>query len=143
MTIKHSRAQRRHDRARLKEKRQFHWGYGHKDEWVGRTPDVAGEINHMSPAVAGMVISTPAPCSCSMCGNPRRNSWGENPLTMQEQKASSAYKDQVEEYYSRKDYFYDYDYYGSIGQYDFYDEYGEYGDDPADDWYLRWMYIKG
>jgi len=136
MTIKNSRAQRRHDRARLKKKRQYHWGYGHVSEWIGRTPDVAGEINYMSPATAGIVVNTPTPCSCYMCGNPRRNSWGESPLTMQERKAEESYADGVEEYNTWVQ-----DWYWWEG-YDYCDDY-DYGDDPADDKHLKWMYIKG
>lgn len=94
-----SRANRRHQRARIKNKRQFHWGYGHKDEWVGRMPEHAGEINYMSPRTAGFVINTPTPCSCLMCCNPRHNGWETKKecLTMQEKKALEDYNDQIEE----------------------------------------------
>lgn len=89
MTIKFSRAQRRADRKRLQKKRQFHWGYGHKYRW-GRYTDGRGEICFMDPDVAGKVVNTPTPCSCAMCGNPRRNSAFEGAygrLTGQEYKA--------------------------------------------------------
>jgi len=99
MIEKHSRAQRRHDRARLKVKRQFHWGYGHICAWAGRTPAEAGEINYMPPRVAGGVVNTPTPCSCYMCGNPRRNGWTEDAKTMQERKAYEDYKSQLGDYY--------------------------------------------
>ncbi len=133
MTIKNSRAQRRHDRARLKKKRQYYWGYGHISEWIGRTPDVAGEINYMSPATAGFVVNTPAPCSCYMCGNPRRNSWGESPLTMQERKAEESYFAGLDEVLDADTYRWE--------KYDaYYDDW--YGENPANDWYLRWLYIK-
>ena len=136
MIVKNSRAQRRHDRARLKKKRQYHWGYGHVSEWVGRTPEKAGEINYMSPKAAGMVVNTPAPCSCYMCGNPRRNSWGESPLTMQEHKAYLFAKDSFEEVEDLATYRWEkYDYF--YNDWDFY-----LNEDPAEDWYLRWMYIK-
>ena len=100
MIVKHSRAQRRHDSARLKNKRQYHWGYGHITEWVGRTPLIAGEINYMSPRNLGFVLNTPTPCSCSMCGNPRRSHWSDNPLSIQEQKSLMYYDDQIKEYYN-------------------------------------------
>ena len=133
MTIKHSRAQRRHDRARLKKKRRNHWGYG-RQGW--RSYCHVG-INEMSKAQAGMVVNTPTPCSCYMCGNPRRNSWGESPLTIQERKAWDAAIDSIEEYTDIGTYRWErYDY--------FYNDWDLYIDeDPADDWYLRWMYIKG
>jgi len=92
MVIKHSRAQRRHDYLRLKSKRQFHWGYGHKDEWACRMPEEAGEINFMSPHTAGFVTRTPTPCSCWMCQNPRHAGWEES-LTMQELKALDNFND--------------------------------------------------
>ena len=138
MTEKNSRAQRRHDRARLKKKRQYHWGYGHKDEWIGRTPDVAGDINYMSPKLAGMVVNAPGSCSCYMCGNPRRAPWAEHAWSMQERKAWDAAIDGIEEYVDMRTYRWEkYDYF--YNDWDLWD----YGQDPADDWYLRWMYIKG
>ncbi len=128
MVIKNSRAQRRHDIARLKKKRHGHWGYG-KQGWRRHSHN---EFVKMSPSVAGMVVNTPTPCSCYMCGNPRRNSWAESPLTMQERKAESSYADGLDEY-DECNYTYWWEYY---------DDYSDYGDDLADDWYLRWMYIN-
>ena len=131
MTIKHSRAQRRHDRARLKKKRRNHWGYG-RQGWRSYCHD---GINEMDAAQAGMVVNTPTPCSCYMCGNPRRNAWANvwEELTVQERKAVDAAWDGIEEY-------------EDVGPYwwEAYDDYTEYAfnEDPADDWYLRWMYIK-
>jgi hypothetical protein len=135
MIVKNSRAQRRHDRARLKKKRQFHWGYGHIDKWAGRTPDVAGNINYMPARIAGSVVNTPTPCSCEMCRNLRKSAWNDSPLTIQERKAESAYIDGVEEYEVR-----DYWYWYWWDEEDYFLDF--YGDNPADDWYLRWMYIK-
>ena len=135
MIVKNSRAQRRHDRARLKNKRQYHWGYG-KQGWRQHC-----EHKHieMSPTVAGQVVNTPTPCSCYMCGNPRRAPWAEDPLTMQERKAADSHYDgldEVEDMYTYRWEKYDQWYEG-------YDEWDMwYGDNPADDWYLRWMYIK-
>lgn len=51
------RALRRHHVARLKAARRFHWGR---------------VIRHDANAV-GKVVDTPCPCSCWMCGNPRRH----------------------------------------------------------------------
>jgi hypothetical protein len=48
-------ARRRADRARIKHNRQF---------WWGRKLEHGREL--------GAVIDTPTPCSCWMCGNPRR-----------------------------------------------------------------------
>lgn len=49
-----ARAIRRHHRERLKRKRAGYWGIGTK-----------------SPRQAGIVLRTPTPCSCWMCGNRR------------------------------------------------------------------------
>lgn len=51
------RALRRHQAARLKAARRFHWGRDIGDD----------------PAALGKVVDTPCPCSCWMCGNPRRH----------------------------------------------------------------------
>ncbi len=50
-----SRAIRRHHAARLKRIRRFYFGVD----------------NRTDPRRLGMVLHTPAPCSCWMCGNPR------------------------------------------------------------------------
>lgn len=62
------RALRRHHAARLKAVRRFHWGR---------------DIRHDAKLV-GKVVDTPTPCSCWMCGNPRRF---QNELTCQERRA--------------------------------------------------------
>lgn len=82
-----TRAMRRHHYARLKNNRKQHWGYGNQG-WRG------GEA--MAACTAGFVANTPTPCSCYMCGNPRRQQF-ENPLTIQERKAEEAYEYQIEE----------------------------------------------
>lgn len=51
-----SRAIRRHHAARLKRARRFYFA----------------SDNRTDPRRLGMVLQTPAPCSCSMCGNRRR-----------------------------------------------------------------------
>lgn len=61
------RALRRHHVARIKRARRFHWGR-----------DLAQEPKPLAKA-----IDTPCPCSCWMCGNPRRY-FGE--LTRQEKQ---------------------------------------------------------
>lgn len=58
---------RRHHRDRIKRKRAGHFGGN-----AGSTP-----------RKLGMVVSTAAPCSCAMCGNPRKL-FGD--LTMQERR---------------------------------------------------------
>ena len=100
MTQKFSRAQRRSDYARLKRKRQFHYGYGYKDEWNGMSPK-AGDINFMPEDVAGKVTRTPCNCSCWMCGNPRRGAadWGLGKLTKQEVVALDKFADSFNEWY--------------------------------------------
>ena len=50
------RAQRRHHIARLKVARCQHWGR---------------DIRYDAKSL-GKVVDTPCPCSCWMCGNPRR-----------------------------------------------------------------------
>lgn len=51
------RAQRRHDAARLKKKRVSYWGQN-----LAREPRLLGKALH-----------TATPCSCWMCGNPRKH----------------------------------------------------------------------
>ncbi len=56
------RALRRHHYARLKKNRQHYWGYGkagHREE-------------EMPVAAQGVVVSSAKPCSCYICGNPRK-----------------------------------------------------------------------
>ncbi|MDA8378168.1 MAG: hypothetical protein M0Z50_14135 [Planctomycetia bacterium] len=69
-----ARAMRRHHRHRLLHNRRFHWGrdLSESDE---------------SPRHRGKVIDTPTPCSCWMCGNPRRY-FGEK--TLQELRQDEA-----------------------------------------------------
>ena len=62
------RALRRHHAARLKHARGHYWGH---DIWH-------------EPKLLGKVINTPTPCSCWMCGNPRRHF---KELTRQERRA--------------------------------------------------------
>jgi hypothetical protein len=71
MRITLSKAQRLHDRARLKAKRRYHWGFDHaQPEWADRL---------------SALVDTPTPCSCYSCGNPRKY-FGEP--TMQERRES-------------------------------------------------------
>lgn len=51
-----SRAIRRHHAARLKKARRFHFGRDFRHD----------------PHGLGLLLHTPTPCSCWMCGNPRR-----------------------------------------------------------------------
>jgi len=59
------RAVRRHHYKRLKKKRQNYWG------------------KSLSAERIGFVVNTPHPCSCYLCGNPRKH-FGQ--LTIQEIK---------------------------------------------------------
>ena len=95
MVNKYSRAQRRHDRARIKSKRQYHWGYGHKNGWnVWPMVDCKrGHIYYMSNRQAGLILNTSTPCSCWMCGNPRQTLSNGSSLTMQERRALDNFKD--------------------------------------------------
>lgn len=43
--------------------------------------------DHFTPVFIGRVGTTPVPCSCSMCGNPRRFAKGKQRLTIQERRA--------------------------------------------------------
>lgn len=70
--FREARALRRHHRERLKATRRFYWARG------------AGP---RSDKTLGMALSTPAPCSCTLCGNPRRH-FGET--TLQELRADEA-----------------------------------------------------
>lgn len=60
------RSLRRHHNSRLKAKRRFHFGRDLRQE----------------PKTLGKIVDTPCPCSCRMCGNPRRK---QGQITRQEQ----------------------------------------------------------
>lgn len=60
-----NRTVRRHHVARLRKKREFYWWRGTK-----------------TPRQIGILLHTPAACSCWMCGNPRRRGF----VTVQERK---------------------------------------------------------
>ena len=91
MVIKYSRAQRRHDYARLKKKRQYYWGYG---RYGFRFAD---ETVYMPPRTLGFLVRTAKPCSCEMCRNERNSWYSDNPLTLQERKAEDSYKEQIKD----------------------------------------------
>jgi len=139
-----SRSQRRKDRVRIKTKRQFHWGYGHTDEWACRMPEHAGEINYMPPAVAGMVINTPTPCSCWMCQNPRHAGTSmKECLTRQELKANDRYVEQFADWDDWRTANYQEDEFDWwAGDFDWtLDIQGTIQDD-AMGWYLKFKYYK-
>jgi hypothetical protein len=48
------------------------------------------EDKWLTPRAIGKAGVTPVPCSCPMCGNPRRNYRGKHALTIQELKARQA-----------------------------------------------------
>lgn len=58
-----ARALRRHHAARLKSARAQYWGR----RWVG-----PNGFEPMTERQLGMVVATPAICSCGGCGNPRK-----------------------------------------------------------------------
>lgn len=68
---KFNRAERRFQTQRLKQKRKTYW---------------FSDSSNMTPKHLGMVAQTPQRCSCSGCGNARRNPWnrGLNERTPQE-----------------------------------------------------------
>ena len=65
------RSERRHHTERLKKKRRIHWG------------------RELSDKELGEVVNTPTPCSCPLCGNPRRHFGAK---TVQEKRAEEEYK---------------------------------------------------
>jgi len=72
--MEHStRALRRHHYRRLQKTRQHYWG---RDRDQQHTPP-------LTPRELGYVANTPHPCSCYLCGNPRRNF---NEKTVQERR---------------------------------------------------------
>ncbi len=71
-----SRAQRRHDAARLKHNRKNYW-------YNGKSYGREG-LSRMSEKQLGQVVQHPQVCSCPMCGNPRKH-FGER--TIQERRA--------------------------------------------------------
>ncbi|WP_156901910.1 hypothetical protein [Azohydromonas australica] len=68
------RAVRRHHVERIKKARRSYWGMGTRAE------------NPPDSRRLGIVASTAAPCSCAMCGNPRRYWKTKDALTVQEQR---------------------------------------------------------
>ena len=82
------RAIRRHHYQRLKKNRSVYWG--RRYEWSDPLDDEE----------LGFLANTPTPCSCYMCGNPRRY-WKQ--VTLKERKAYLIFVDdlkEVENYYS-------------------------------------------
>ncbi len=73
----YQRAIRRHHRTRLLKKRKNYWG---------RMWNMEEEPIHKR------VINTPKPCSCFMCGNPRKH-WKE--ISTHEQKFEEFVKHQI------------------------------------------------
>lgn len=89
------RAQRRADRERLEKKRRLM--YPHSDRAVTDDKRIVqnGKILRKSEVPRRPErIDTPTPCSCGMCGNPRRK-MGE--LTRAEEQANRDFKQQLKE----------------------------------------------
>jgi hypothetical protein len=82
-----NRAERRHHDRRIKGKvRTFLIDAWHVREWLK-------EPNELEVWVCKMAAAR-KPCSCHMCGNPRRTAGGENErLTMQEKRSLVREKD--------------------------------------------------
>lgn len=59
-----SRAQRRHEREVLKKARQVYWGHRGPSRLWGEP---------LNERQLGILVSTPAVCSCMGCGNPRKH----------------------------------------------------------------------
>lgn len=76
-----TRAWRRHDRARLKAVRSSYWSMQWRD---------SSDVRYME-ACLGRLVATSTPCSCWMCGNPRRDT--KDPLTLAEKKARDRFAD--------------------------------------------------
>ena len=80
-----NRAIRRHHIARLKNNRKSYWGYDRRRD------------GQMDAKQLGKVVQYPTPCSCTMCGNPRKKIRGKKCLTIQEQKQRSCMAYELEE----------------------------------------------
>jgi len=86
MVVKHSRAQRRHDNARMYKRAERMVSVWESDpehlEWRVRR-----------------IYNNMKNCSCWMCRNERNNGWnsGRLSLTRQEQKAEDSFNDQLKE----------------------------------------------
>lgn len=91
---KNSRAQRRADRERLAKQRRY------VGKWDRVDFDLRNKEHHTQIKKIGEVppnhraIDTKTPCSCSMCGNPRRK-LGE--ITLTEIKANQDFEQQKKE----------------------------------------------
>jgi len=75
MTKNMKRAIRRHHVKRLNKKRKGYWS------------GILLSQEHNALRWCGMITKTPKPCSCHMCGNPRKYF---NERTMQEKKSDAA-----------------------------------------------------
>ena len=88
MVVKYSRAQRRHDAARM------------YNRAVRKIREWEFDEEHLKWR-ACRIFNNMKNCSCWMCRNERTNGWNSNEmkLTMQERKARDSAKDSLEEYY--------------------------------------------
>lgn len=87
-----NRGDRRHNEERIKDK----WRKVVRQEWRPTTIDEA-----TIKCRASKLSATHTPCSCFMCGNPRRKFSGKNKLTRQEQIANLN-KASVAEWYTQQ-----------------------------------------
>ncbi len=79
-----SRAQRRHHHQRIVQ-REFHKLWHTHPWWEGRTSEDRTQALNRARKQA----RTPAPCSCNMCGNPRRY-YGNSKLALTRQELRSS-----------------------------------------------------
>jgi len=94
---KFNRAERRHQRARLKHKRKNYWGYPRNPHSaLNKAPE---RPVGMGARDLGSVVQHPQSCSCSGCGNPRHNEWEplDLRLTMAERRFNINYREQLTE----------------------------------------------
>ena len=72
------RSQRRHQYARLRNKRKHYW-----NNWDKELPN---------PRMLGLILHTPTMCSCLTCGNPRK--WWKS-KTLKEKLYTQILKDEL------------------------------------------------
>lgn len=88
MVVKHSRAQRRHDRERM---------YQHARRVVGLWFQYLPPPEEITRHKAHLLRDNLKACSCWMCGNSRKFHTGKSCLTLQERKADVSFDEQIKE----------------------------------------------
>ena len=98
-----TRSHRRANRARIINNRskKIIWVI-HSLEWIVNDNKINNiERQRRLGEVFGKINKTPVPCSCAMCGNPRKWKF-DDPLTLHEHRAFLDMKDGVEEWYTEE-----------------------------------------